>query len=393
MTADSVKPLTDSDNNLAKHSEDTQRLMQDSESLNTTLAGKGLLYRNKTCVNYLNQLAQKLTPDFHNENININVYIVKNATPNAMALPNGDIYIFSGLFATVQNESQLAAVLGHEIGHVIHQHGLKSAIERRGTIVAAHIADVILFGTSLSYVAAGASLASFSRDQEREADRVSLYYLQDAQFDLSQSPKVFELFSSLPDSRSISGSIYSSHPDNQERIEYLNSLIQSEFHQASIPPSPSNEFESVKAELFELNVKLRLRAKQYQMTLDLLEEADQYYSEKTLITFYRAEAFRLMAQNPDLAAQEHAWLEDRKLTDEDTNLFNQKVDENWVSAKDLYLNILNATNAPVTVHRGLALAYLHEGDNDQAKMHLQAYIAADAIKDRLYYKNLLNNLD
>lgn len=326
-----------------------------------------------------------------------------------MALPNGDIYVFSGLFAMVQNESQLASVMAHEIGHVIHQHGLKSAIELRNTIVTAHIADIFLFGTNLSYLSAGASLASFSREQEREADEVSLDYLANTDYDMSQSPEVFALFSSLPKSKSILGSIYSSHPDNEERVAYLNQLIASQYqadssptppgsdlndHQVQVDVAPSSEqFETVRAELMELNVKLRLRSKQYQMALGLLQEADEYYQQKTLITFYRGEAHRLMAENPLAAAKEEAWLQERTLTEEDKQKHEQNSAENWVAAKSNYLAILNDENVPAAVHRGLALVYMHEEDREQAKQHLEIYINSEGIKDRLYYTHLLKDLN
>lgn len=393
MTANNVKTLTESGEEQAEYNEDLTRLIIESERLNQTFRKKGMLFNGVEANQYLNDMAAELVPDFHDDRIRVKIYIVKNATPNAMALPNGDIYVFSGLFAMLNNESQLASIVAHEIGHVIHQHGLKSAIAARNTIVAAHIADIFLFGTHLSYLPAGMSLASFSREQEREADEVSLSYMANTQYDLNQSPEVFALFSSLPKSNSVSGSIYSSHPDNEERIEYLSRIISENysgddagFHESSA------RFEKTRAQLMELNVKLRLRSKQYQMALDLLQEADAYYEEKTLITFYRGEAYRLMAENPAAAAKEEAWLQERKVTEEDKKKHKDKVAANWDLAKQYYLEILDLEKAPAETHRGLALVYMNEEDKDSAIKHLEIYVNSEGIKDRLYYTHLLEEL-
>src|SRR5690606_30961049 len=99
---------------------------------------------------------------------------LKNPVANAMALPNGDIYFTIGLLVALNSDDQLAAVMAHEIGHVVAQHSLKTVREREGKKLTANIADIFLLGTGIAFLPAMSSLASFSRDQEKEADLFGL---------------------------------------------------------------------------------------------------------------------------------------------------------------------------------------------------------------------------
>lgn len=388
-----IKPLTEADMEQAEYAEDIARLNQQSDWLYQEFKSKGLLYRDAESNDYIKALARRLAPEFDSQGIEIRVFLVKNATPNAIALPNGDIYVFSGLMALVQNQDQLASIVAHEIGHVIHRHGLKSAINQRNTIVTAHITNIFLFGTGLAYLPAGASLASFSRDMEQEADQLSLEYLHSAGFDVSQSPAVFERFTTLPTANSIAGSIYSSHPDNQARIAYLNQRIQTDFTPPH-PLQPSDQFEQVRARMVELNVKLRLRAKQYQLALRLLDEAEAYYQQQEKITYYRGEVYRQMADNPEAAAKEHAWLQERNMREEDKVLYQQKVVEHRAKARENFTSIEASDTAPKELFRGLGMICNQEGDAAGAAAHFQKYLDQPTPpKDRLFIQHQIELLN
>ena len=198
---------------------------------------------------------------------------------------------------------------------------------------------------------------------------------------------------SIPKANSIAGSIYSSHPDNQERINYLNESIQFEFDQPNAL-QPSEQFEKTRARMVELNVKLRLRARQYQMALKLLDEAEDYYQQQDKITYYRGEVYRLMADNPEAAAKEHAWLQERRVREEDKNLYKQKIAEHRTKARDLFLTIQESENAPKEMFRGLGMICKQQGEDEKAKLYLQAYLDQPTPpKDRLYIQHQLEQLN
>jgi predicted Zn-dependent protease len=108
------------------------------------------------------------------------VTVLDSPIPNAMATPGGYLYITRGLLALMNDEAELASVLGHEAGHVVARHSAKS--QRRATLAGiGAIAATVLTGSDL--VGAGAQvvgagvLGQFSQKQEYEADTLGLQYL------------------------------------------------------------------------------------------------------------------------------------------------------------------------------------------------------------------------
>jgi predicted Zn-dependent protease len=88
--------------------------------------GSGLLYQDTEIENYLNQIAEKLQTNSISPDISFQIKVIKDPKLNAFALPNGVIYIHTGILARMDNEAQLAALLAHEMTHCTHRHSLKT---------------------------------------------------------------------------------------------------------------------------------------------------------------------------------------------------------------------------------------------------------------------------
>ena len=80
---------------------------------------------------YVSSLGQSLAPPDTPASTTFSFRVVEDICPNAAALPGGRIYLTTGMLAHVENEAQLAMVLGYEIGHVIEEHALESLRRRR----------------------------------------------------------------------------------------------------------------------------------------------------------------------------------------------------------------------------------------------------------------------
>ena len=74
---------------------------------------------------YLEMIGNKMIPQEAVDKIPFKFHIVRDPTINAFAIPNGEIFLHTGLLARLKNEAQLAFVLGHEIGHILRNHVLK----------------------------------------------------------------------------------------------------------------------------------------------------------------------------------------------------------------------------------------------------------------------------
>jgi predicted Zn-dependent protease len=106
--------------------DDEKRLWQRSEDEQEVLTQSGLIYRDDQLDDYLNQVARKLQPPEILEHIPFRIMVIKSPYLNAFAFPNGVIYIHTGILARMDNEAQLAALLGHEMTHCTHRHALKT---------------------------------------------------------------------------------------------------------------------------------------------------------------------------------------------------------------------------------------------------------------------------
>lgn len=158
-------------------------------------------------------------------------FAVRDPVLNAFALPGGFIAVHSGLMLAAQSESELASVMGHEIGHVAQRHIARMLGKQRqdsliplAGLVLAVLAARSNPDASSALLLSGEGVAlqrqlSFSRDAEREADRVGLQILQDAGYDTSGMISFFERMQSTTRSYSDAAPAFlRSHPMTTERI-------------------------------------------------------------------------------------------------------------------------------------------------------------------------------
>ena len=111
----------------------------------------------------------------------VRVYVVRAPWFNASMAPNGMLQVWSGLLLRVENEAQLAAVLGHEIGHYLRRHGLERL--RDAETRSAWGSLLTPLTGPLGSMALSLGRFSFSRDQEREADSIGLALMRRAGYD------------------------------------------------------------------------------------------------------------------------------------------------------------------------------------------------------------------
>jgi beta-barrel assembly-enhancing protease len=153
---------------------------------------------------YLNRIGARLAAASPNPQQTLHFFAVRDNTLNAFALPGGYIGVHTGLILASESESELASVLGHEIAHVTQRHiaQLVGRQSQAGMVMLASILVAILAARSNSEVSEAALAAGqagalqsqlgYTRDLEREADRVGLQTLEGAGFDVRGMPGFFE---------------------------------------------------------------------------------------------------------------------------------------------------------------------------------------------------------
>jgi len=212
---------------------------------------------------YLNRVGFTLVSNSPDPGGHFEFFAVDSMVVNAFALPGGFIGIHSGLILTAQSESELVGVMGHETAHVTQRHIARMIAGQKKTGLAslAAIAVAILAAGSSPELAQAAIIAAqavplqaqlnYSRDHEREADRIGLQIVQKSNYDVHAIPMFFERLQRA--SRVYEGgapSYLRTHPMTFERIADIQSRTRDiPFRQ--VPDSL--EFQLVRARLIALD--------------------------------------------------------------------------------------------------------------------------------------------
>lgn len=162
---------------------------------------------------------------------------------NAFALGNGNIYITRGLLDLLEDEAELAEILGHEMGHVANRHighsidqavglslllGVAEAFysERKGGTLTDRQQELV---NTANAVIPGLILNGYSRSHEYEADEDGLKFMARAGYDPMGAVRVFERFQKLEPKVSALDAFFQSHPSASKRIDALASEINTKF--------------------------------------------------------------------------------------------------------------------------------------------------------------------
>lgn len=229
---------------------DEKRLWEASRVEEEKLLTKARVYDDPLLTDYLQGVVNRLNPPqmAANPEISYKVAVLEDPTLNAFAFPHGSLYVHTGLLARMQNEDQLATVLGHEMTHVEDRHMLRYQRSARnkqiGFGIAALTAAVIIAGEEgrayehgdyakgaqigvLSQILVGlglqlafiAAVNGYGRDLEREADEGGFQKMSLAGYDTREAPQVYSLLlEDHGDQGKAEAFFFGSHPRLAERI-------------------------------------------------------------------------------------------------------------------------------------------------------------------------------
>lgn len=184
---------------------------------------------------YLREVGQKIVNVSDRKGLTYSFTVIESDEINAFAAPGGYIYFYTGLLKAMENESELAAVMAHEISHVVARHGVK----RMQTVMGASLVYQLVFGEQeqsqalQAAIGIGMNLAfsGYSREAEREADEFGIQYMVAAGYDPAGAITMFEKLAAAGGTSSGESSVFeklaSSHPETQERIANAKAQIAS----------------------------------------------------------------------------------------------------------------------------------------------------------------------
>ncbi len=154
---------------------------------------------------------------------------------NAFAMPGGKIGVYTGILDVMENDDQLATVLGHEVGHITGRHGQERYSQSMLAGVGMQTASVALASNDVAFsrelaavIGAGISfgvILPYARKHEYEADRIGLKYMQRAGYDPHQSVKFWQNMMAKNQGRQKPPEFMSTHPSDSNRIAELQKAI------------------------------------------------------------------------------------------------------------------------------------------------------------------------
>jgi beta-barrel assembly-enhancing protease len=191
-----------------------------------SLLGAAPLVKDAALQQYVNKVGRWVASQSERDNLPWKFGVIDSADLNAFAMPGGYVLITKGLYAKLQNEAQLASVLGHEIAHVVKKHQLK-VLQKQQLLGygAGKISD--LFGKkdklAKKVVGTGAEISArgLDKDAEFEADRMGMVLAARAGYDAFSLAEVLQTMSQTNKNDSSVALLFKTHPAPDERLAKL----------------------------------------------------------------------------------------------------------------------------------------------------------------------------
>lgn len=293
----------------------------------------------------------------------IRVHLVRTPYFNASMAPNGMMQVWSGLMLRVDNEAQLAAVLGHEIGHYLSRHSVERLRDAKSR--AAFSSFIGMFGLvgALGQLGMMAGMFAYSRDHERDADRVGVMLMSKSGYNAAEASKVWANL--LAETKARPGgaqenAFFATHPAQEEREATLAELAR------AYPGGDANEkaWQQKTAPFLREWLGDEVRRGQHEESLVLLTRALGRGSQQTEYLYARGEVYRLRGAQGDLES----------------------------SLADFKAAAALGGEPPQT-HRGLGLVHRARKELPDAKASFQRYLelepqAPDALMIKTYLEEL-----
>ncbi|MBP2313775.1 M48 family metallopeptidase [Azospirillum soli] len=308
------------------------------------------LVRDEGLTRYIRDIVCRMAADHCPD---VRVYVVRTPVFNASMAPNGMMQVYSGLLLRTRNEAQLAAVLGHEMGHFLRKHALNRWRDARAK---ADFAAFLGLGLALAgaplaggvaQMALVASAFSYNRDQEREADDIGITLMAKAGYAPGEAARVWEQL--IAEKKAMAEEaernlFFASHPEPEERQQTLSAKAKT-----LVQPGQTDGAQPYRAQLRGLRRTLfedELRLRQFPRTLVLLDRLSADVPPDADVMHFYGETYRLRAENGDLE-RARGWYE-RSVAQQD---------------------------APPEAWRGLGLVLRQQREGARASDALQRYLA------------------
>lgn len=381
-----------------------QELLEEIKLLDERFEKEGVVYHHPGLDAYLNRVGMAIVADKKLENVEWKFRALRDPIPNAFALPNGSIYINTGLLALLDDENQLAAVLAHEVTHVSQRHTYLRNRSVRKKVLAINIINTIgnwhpvagTAGLAISLIAnispfmLALSILGYSRDQEKEADLEGMKMASTAGFVPDGMPNSFKSMQKDIEGEQLN-SFYSDHPKLQERINYTSSSLAADARELTDDEAKTakDDYLAVMELVDRHNVELAINEGRFRSAVFVSQKLVNLRPESSENVFYLAESYRTLGPR-------NAALTDKQLTsgakkkaaknrtkrtleEQDAELLKTPAgQEAWKAnsekSEQLFLRAIELNRFNASARRGLGMLYEKLNRKDDAANQYAAYL-------------------
>lgn len=361
--------------------DDERRMFKRSEEFSEIFDASGHIYQDPALEQYLNGLAHDFLSDEQKASgIVIGVKVVNDPSLNAASLPSGRIYIHSGMLAAMDNEAQLATLLGHEMTHVFNRHALKqfrSLINKTAFMSATSMVAAVAVGNggaALVQLGVASSIYGYSQGMEYESDEAGFAMTVANGYDPRESVKVFEhLKLNIEEEELKQPFFFSTHPNVVARIRKYEKLVGTLSPEKQTGKLNTEQFQARVKDVLLNNIRLCLQTGMFKTAERNIEKYVQVYPQEAAGFYYKGELYR---QRQDKAKKE-------KKRDKTPD----------------YDEALKAYDQAVSLDAGFASAYKgnaqilqKKGSLDDAKASFRKYLELNPLADdKEYVEQFLNS--
>jgi len=279
----------------------------------------------------------------------IRVLAIETPESNAFCLPNGTMVVQTGLLLRMENEAQLAFVLGHELAHYLKRHSLTHHEARRNIEGSMHLLWMLSGFTLLPKLLADGWLAAHDRDQEREADADGFNAAVGLGYDPRQAEIIWsnvEQEESANPKRSSPSLFLADHPTNKERLAAMKQRAGELQAQMQANNLGTEAFRAVILPLRSAWLEQEINRGEFSESIAVLQRLIKSDPGDGHLQYYLGESYRRRNEKGD---------NDRALA--------------------AYRAAIAGTNAPVAAHRSLGLVALKSGQKTAAREAFHQYLA------------------
>jgi predicted Zn-dependent protease len=353
--------------------------------LEARIATEHLLYGHPALDQYVQAVAERLLAVDQTDPASVHVRVIKGVDANAFALSNGSIYVTTALLAALDDEAQLAAVLGHELTHYKNCHALRDLREEHHQEVVARTKGTVInvlfalgsfhygvysspvVGPQTMEIWARAAISGYSRELEREADDGGIRRMIAAGYDPSGALAALQHLADQTAVRPVDETpLYASHPRIEQRMASYRDLLAGELATAAgLGDRRREEYRTQLAQLpldqVELLSDARLPDRAERLLAGEIASNDSGRAQ-----FLKGELCRKRVPQTDASVQ---------------------------AALQAYERAVTLGQSPVSAYRQAGLLHRMRGESEAAIVAFQAYLeraptAVDAPLVRIYLEEL-----